>query len=98
MNELLKVNKFELIDHTKGGDGRVFVKYKDNLKVVTSVQDEDRTLKVFLQDTQEPIEDSKDKVKQMYAFMLLRESFQSTKDKKLEKIVTKLAKYIRENP
>ena len=98
MKELVKVSRFELIDHTKDGGGRVFVKYKNNMKILTSVQDEDRTLKVFIDETKEPIPTSKQKVKQMYAFMLLRESAIDTNDKQLQKVVDSLAKYIRNNP
>lgn len=50
INELLKiVTRFEVIDHTysilKGG-GRVLVSH--NKKIELSIQDEGRTLKVFL--------------------------------------------------
>lgn len=98
MKELVKVSRFELIDHTKDGGRRVFVKYKNNMKILTSVQDEDRTLKVFINETKEPISTSKQKVKQMYAFMLLRKSAIDTNDKQLQKVVDSLAKYIRNNP
>lgn len=43
-----KVNRFEVIDHTSGGEGRVFTKWLDNLVVELSYQDDGRTLKVFL--------------------------------------------------
>lgn len=42
------VTRFEVIDHTEGGDGRTLVKY--DVKVERDYQDEGRTLKVFLLD------------------------------------------------
>ena len=51
---LEKVNRIELIDHTKGGEGRVYVKWKDkpfrNLEVEMDIQDNGRTLKIFIKD------------------------------------------------
>lgn len=45
------VNRFEVIDHTEGGDGREMVKWKGaDFKVETSVQDDGRTLKIFLRE------------------------------------------------
>lgn len=45
--EDLKVNRFEVIDKV----GRAYVKYCDRpLNIETSLQDDDRTLKVFLDD------------------------------------------------
>ncbi len=43
-----KVTRFEVIDHTKDGTGRDFVKY--GVSVELSLQDNNRTLKVFLSD------------------------------------------------
>lgn len=48
-----KITRIEVIDHTpaKPDDdfrGRVYVKWEDNLKVELSVQDDGRTLKIFL--------------------------------------------------
>ena len=43
-----KVTRFEVIDHTRGGKGRVLVEYGVNVEV--QIQDEGRTLKVFLSD------------------------------------------------
>lgn len=46
-----KVSRIEIIDHSipveKGG-GRVFVKCDENIKVSVELQDDDRTLKVFI--------------------------------------------------
>lgn len=46
-----KVTRFEVIDHTRSledGGGRVFVKREENMTVELSLQDDGRTLKVFL--------------------------------------------------
>ena len=40
------VTRFEVIDHTKDGGGRALVRY--GIRVQTSLQDEGRTLKIFL--------------------------------------------------
>lgn len=46
------VNRFEVIDHTESGTGRQFVKWLSyDFKVEFSLQDDGRTLKVFLMDT-----------------------------------------------
>jgi hypothetical protein len=42
------VTRFEVIDHTKKKAGRIVVEY--NVNVELSLQDENRTLKVFLTD------------------------------------------------
>ena len=42
------VTRFEVIDHTKKKVGRIVVEY--NVNVELSLQDENRTLKVFLTD------------------------------------------------
>jgi hypothetical protein len=42
------VTRFEVIDHTKKKRGRIVVEY--NVNVELSLQDENRTLKVFLTD------------------------------------------------
>lgn len=61
MKEIAVVNRFEVIDHTSsnGGDHRPLIKWlKENIKfgVSYSVQDDGRTLKIFLMDE----EDTKD--------------------------------------
>lgn len=43
-----KVNRVEVIDHTKNGAGREYVKWEDKLNVELSLQDDDRTLKIFI--------------------------------------------------
>lgn len=58
MIDLSKVTRFEVIDHRKGGGGRVFIAgsppYNEPpIKVELSVQDRERTLKVFVQDRDE---------------------------------------------
>ena len=42
------VTRFEVIDHTKYGEGRVFVAWPCRIEL--SYQDDDRTLKVFIKD------------------------------------------------
>lgn len=47
------VNRVEIIDNTKPTEndterGRVYVKWENNIKVTLSFQDDDRTLKVFI--------------------------------------------------
>lgn len=45
------VNRIEIIDSTKTGDGRVYVKWEDfDFDVGFSQQDDGRTLKIFLED------------------------------------------------
>ena len=45
------VNRIEVIDHTKDGEGREYVKWvKKKFNVEFSLQDDDRTLKIFLSD------------------------------------------------
>jgi hypothetical protein len=48
IEKLEKVTRFEVIDHTSDGTGRAFVKY--NIKVSGDLQDDERTLKIFLTD------------------------------------------------
>jgi len=43
-----KITRFEVIDHTEGGTGRDFVKY--NCEIEMQLQDDGKTLKVFLTD------------------------------------------------
>lgn len=89
MEELAKVNRFELIDHTEGGNGRVFVRYAENIKVETSLQDNERTLKIFITDTKAPIPIRKNEVKQMHAYSLVRESVGATPTKKEQELLDK---------
>ena len=49
--DLTKVNRVEVIDHTKPveqGGGRAYVFWEDKAKVEISIQDDGRTLKVFI--------------------------------------------------
>lgn len=46
--ETEKVTRFEVIDHTSELQGRILVKY--GVKVEISIQDDGRTMKVFLTD------------------------------------------------
>lgn len=44
-----EVNRVELIDHTKAGTGRAFVRWvQENFEVEIVEQDDGRTLKIFL--------------------------------------------------
>ena len=43
-----KVTRFEVIDHSKDGEGRELVKY--NIGVDLQLQDDGKTLKVFVSD------------------------------------------------
>ena len=43
-----EITRFEVIDHTRKKQGRIVVEY--NINVELSLQDENRTLKVFLTD------------------------------------------------
>lgn len=47
-----KVTRFEVIDHTTEGAGRLLVRY--GVKVEASFQDDGRTMKVFLTDPPDP--------------------------------------------
>lgn len=56
INEMLKilleeVTRFEVIDHSTSGEGRVFV--LNNKSYILSLQDDKRTLKVFINDLKE---------------------------------------------
>lgn len=47
-----KINRVEVIDHTKGfedGGGRAYVFWEDKAKVTLHIQDDGRTLKVFIE-------------------------------------------------
>ena len=46
--ETEKITSFEVIDHTSELQGRILVKY--GVKVEISIQDDGRTMKVFLTD------------------------------------------------
>ena len=48
MSKEAKVTRFEVIDHTEAGEGRIIVKY--GVTVELSYQDDGRTLKVFIKD------------------------------------------------
>ncbi len=49
-NEELEATRFEVIDHTTGGEGRILV--KTNVDIETSFQDDGKTMKVFLEDAE----------------------------------------------
>lgn len=52
-SEIKQVNRFEVIDHTPAGKGRVFTKWeKENFKVELKMQDNGKTLKVFLKEVE----------------------------------------------
>lgn len=94
MNELAKVTRFEVIDHRENGEGRVLVARGNNIKVETSMQDNDRTLKVFITDTKAPIPVNRAEVNQLYAYNLLRESSDGT-DENLNNLIKSLGEYIK---
>lgn len=50
------VNRVEVIDHTTDGEGRVFVKWEEALDVTLDLQDEGKTLKVFIRDKENDTE------------------------------------------
>lgn len=95
LNELAKVTRFEVIDHTTNGEGRVFVKYGNNLKLETSSQDNDRTMKLFITDTKAPVPVNKSAVKQFYAYSLLLEAAGEHPTPEEKDIIDKLAKIIK---
>lgn len=51
--DLTKVSRIEIIDHTPTGTGRDYVKWEDQLDVKLSLQDDGRTLKVFISEPEE---------------------------------------------
>ena len=52
MKETVKVTRFEVINHTSTGEGRAYIKY-GNLEIEFSIQDEGRTLKVFITENED---------------------------------------------
>lgn len=54
MDDLTKVNRFEVIDHraANGGPRRILTVYSTSAKLELSLQDDGKTLKVFLSDPQ----------------------------------------------
>lgn len=51
MTELTQVNRIEVIDWTNNQSERAFTKWvKDNFKVSYDLQDDGKTLKIFLED------------------------------------------------
>jgi hypothetical protein len=53
-----KINRVEVINHSKDGEGREYVIWKDNIKVEQDLQDNGRTLKIFITDlTPQPKEE-----------------------------------------
>lgn len=45
----MEINRIEVIDHCKNGEGRVYIK-KGNIKVDIEYQDNNQTIKIFLSD------------------------------------------------
>ncbi len=43
-----KINRVEIIDHTEEGDSRAYVKWGDNIQVEPQLQDDGKTLKIFI--------------------------------------------------
>ena len=69
------------------------VLHGNNLKVETSLQDSNRTLKVFINDTKAPIPVNRAEVNQLYAYNLLRESADEN-DEALNTLIRGLGDYI----
>lgn len=46
-----RVTRFEVIDHTEFGTGRILV--RNGIRIELEFQDKDRTLKVFIHDNEE---------------------------------------------
>jgi len=44
-----KISRVEVIDHSKDGEGRAYIK-RGNFEVEIQVQDDGKTLKIFLSD------------------------------------------------
>ena len=54
----IRITRFEVIDHTADGDGRAYGKRADQpFKIEMNLQDEGRTLKIFLSDFDEEVID-----------------------------------------
>lgn len=50
-NNRISLNRIEVIDYSNSNEGRVFVrKVQENKKIDFSLQDEDKTLKIFISD------------------------------------------------
>ena len=55
------ITRVEVIDHTAKGQGREFVRYYDRpVDIQSSVQDEGRTLKIFVSELEPVEQDSKE--------------------------------------
>lgn len=46
----MSINRVEIINHSKYGKGREYVLWKDDIEVTQSIQDQGKTLKVFIRD------------------------------------------------
>lgn len=51
------VNRFEVVDHTESGSGRVLVRF--GVQVTVSTQDDGRTMKVLLTDREDDVDAAK---------------------------------------
>lgn len=45
-----KITRVEVINHAKGGKGREYTQWSPDIKIDLSIQDDDRTLKIFISD------------------------------------------------
>lgn len=90
MHELAKATRIEVIDHTPNGEGRVFVKYFNNMAIDTSFQDNERTLKIFIRDTKAPVPINRSLTRQLYAYNLLKEAAKETASPNLDKAISYL--------
>lgn len=48
-----KVTRVEVINHAKGGNGREYVTHHNNIQVNIELQDDERTLKIFIANKKE---------------------------------------------
>ena len=95
MNELAKVNRFEVIDHRENGEGRAMVVHGNNLKVETSLQDNDRTLKIFITDTKSPIPVNRAEVNKLYALNLLKQARAEEENPDLDRVIEYLVEHLK---
>ena len=53
MPDTTNVTRVEVIDHSDFGMGRAYVRWDEQIKVELSLQDDGRTLKIFISDRNE---------------------------------------------
>ena len=53
MTRIRRVTRIVIVDHTKKGEGRIMDKWvQDGLLISQQLQDDDRTLKIFIDEVQ----------------------------------------------